>query len=234
MKAQNTSHAVMAQRLEPPDSLDFFPTPPWATRGLIEHVLKPLSLAYPNERVCDPAAGKGHMVRPLAEFFSEVLASDIFDYGMGYEVFDFLSLENSLGMEAWPFDMPDWIIANPPFGPAANPRFTRFTEIAERLARIGVAMFGRIQALESEGRYKRIYRAFGGHVLWAQHVERVPLVEGRYDPKASSASAYGWLLVLNQKHGFMNTLPVPSIPTVFIPPCRKSLERQGDFRELTT
>jgi integrase len=34
---QNTSHAVMAQRTESLDSPDDFPTPPWATRGLIEH-----------------------------------------------------------------------------------------------------------------------------------------------------------------------------------------------------
>ena len=37
--AQNTSHAVMAQRTESPDSLDDFPTPPWATRAFVEHVL---------------------------------------------------------------------------------------------------------------------------------------------------------------------------------------------------
>jgi hypothetical protein len=29
---QNISHAVMAQRTEPKDSRDDFPTPPWATR----------------------------------------------------------------------------------------------------------------------------------------------------------------------------------------------------------
>src|SRR3546814_6501707 len=33
--SQNTSHAVMAQRVEAHDSLDYFPTPPWATRALI-------------------------------------------------------------------------------------------------------------------------------------------------------------------------------------------------------
>jgi hypothetical protein len=37
---QNISHAVMAQRNEPKDSRDDFPTPPRATRGLIEHVLE--------------------------------------------------------------------------------------------------------------------------------------------------------------------------------------------------
>lgn len=33
------SSAVMARRIEPPDSLDWFPTPPWATRALLELVL---------------------------------------------------------------------------------------------------------------------------------------------------------------------------------------------------
>ena len=37
---QNISHAVMAQRHEAKDSLDDFPTPPWATRALLEHVLE--------------------------------------------------------------------------------------------------------------------------------------------------------------------------------------------------
>ena len=39
---QNTSHAVMAQRVEAANSLDNFPTPPWATRALIEHVIATL------------------------------------------------------------------------------------------------------------------------------------------------------------------------------------------------
>ena len=40
LMVQNTSHAVMAQRIEAADSPDDFPTPPWATRALIEHVLE--------------------------------------------------------------------------------------------------------------------------------------------------------------------------------------------------
>ena len=36
--SQNRSPAVMAQRAEPHDSLDDFPTPPWAVRAMLEHV----------------------------------------------------------------------------------------------------------------------------------------------------------------------------------------------------
>src|SRR5690606_27106177 len=35
----NGARAIAARRLEPADSLDYFPTPPWATRALIEVVL---------------------------------------------------------------------------------------------------------------------------------------------------------------------------------------------------
>ena len=37
---QNTSHAAMAQRVEPKDSLDDLPTPPGAPRALLEHVVE--------------------------------------------------------------------------------------------------------------------------------------------------------------------------------------------------
>jgi hypothetical protein len=86
---QNTSHAVMAQRAEARDSLDDFPTPPWATRALVEHVLEDkASLA---EMVClEPACGVGHMGKVLSEYFGEVRCSDLHPYGYG-EVRDYLA-----------------------------------------------------------------------------------------------------------------------------------------------
>ena len=48
---QNTSAAVMAQRKESRRSLDDFPTPPWATRALVEHVLKPMGWYEPDALV---------------------------------------------------------------------------------------------------------------------------------------------------------------------------------------
>ena len=79
--AQNTSSAVMQQRIEPNDSLDDYPTPSWATRALIEHVLKPEALRQELTinretdlppswlRVWEPAANRGYMARPLTEYF---------------------------------------------------------------------------------------------------------------------------------------------------------------------
>lgn len=73
-----SARAVMASRREPPGSLDFFPTPPWATRALMQHVLA----AEPYLRTCwEPAAGRGHMADVLAEYFDTVHRSDVYDYG---------------------------------------------------------------------------------------------------------------------------------------------------------
>src|SRR5882757_9987274 len=79
---QNTSHAVMAQRSEPKDSPDDFPTPPWATRGLLEHVLIDKQ-ALANMNCLEPACGAGHMAKVLKEYFSDVHCSDAYHYGYG-------------------------------------------------------------------------------------------------------------------------------------------------------
>jgi hypothetical protein len=40
--------------------------------------------------VWEPAAGEGHMAEVLMEYFQQVRASDVFDYGCGYEVGSFV------------------------------------------------------------------------------------------------------------------------------------------------
>src|ERR1700738_1756283 len=101
------STAVMAQRREPPDALDYFPTPPWATRALFRHVLPALDV----DGICsvwEPACGEGHMSAVIEEFAgSYVVASDVFDYGFGQVPVDFIHNE--------PLCRPDWVITNPPF-----------------------------------------------------------------------------------------------------------------------
>jgi hypothetical protein len=85
---QNVSHAVMAQRHENKDSLDDFPTPPWASRAFLEHVIGTEDLA--NKSCYEPACGAGHMAKVLTEYFGEVHATDVHPYGFG-GIHDFLS-----------------------------------------------------------------------------------------------------------------------------------------------
>src|SRR5262245_39903270 len=103
---QNRSHAVMAQRSEAKDSRDDFPTPPLATRALLEHVLvRPL--VTPQMTCLEPACGTGHMDKVLWEYFAETTASDVYPYGYG-GVADFLKGPHEVASY-------DWVITNPPF-----------------------------------------------------------------------------------------------------------------------
>lgn len=208
---QNTSHAVMAQRFEAADSLDNFPTPKWATRALMEEVLR----AGPDFRklTCwEPACGQGFMGTVLEEYFGEVRSSDIHDYGRG-EVHDYLASGLFGSGEAEPFY--DWVITNPPF---------RLAEefILQSLGRVrgGVAMLVRTVFLESVGRYERLFKPHPP-TYCAQFTERVPMVKGRVDPKASTATGYCWIVWQKPLAG--------SSRLRWIPPCRKRLERPGDY-----
>ena len=200
---QNKSHAVMAQRVEARDSLDNFPTPPWATRALLEHIIQ----QDVSKQTClEPACGAGHMSRPLDEYFSSVQRSDIADYGFG-EVKDFFDYEAN---ERW-----DWIITNPPFRLAEG-----FIEKALAQTNVGAAFLVRTTFIESVGRYRRLFEKRPPSIF-AQFVERVPMVKGRLDPAASTATGYCWLVWLQ------NFNASPSL--AWIPPCRRALERPDDY-----
>ena len=73
----------MAQRTEAGDSPDDFPTPPWATRVLIEHVLDKNALA---DMTClEPACGAGHMAKVPKEYFLEyVEVGGLVSYGVNF------------------------------------------------------------------------------------------------------------------------------------------------------
>jgi hypothetical protein len=203
---QNTSHAVMSQRMEARDSADDFPTPPWATRALLHHVIGPEPVLGPLTCL-EPACGAGHMAKVLKECFCSVVASDAFEYGFGTSR-DFLCMP-------YPPASFDWVITNPPFRMAEQ-----FAERALTVARQGVALLVRTVFLESVGRYERIFKLRPPAII-AQFVERVPMVKGRLDQKASTATSYAWL-VWDAEFTAQSQLR-------WIPPCRKRLEQAGDY-----
>lgn len=203
---QNTSHAVMSQRSEPADSPDDFPTPPWATRALFEHVLTPWRREFTDLICLEPACGAGHMARVLKEYFREVHSYDAFDYNYG-KIRDFLT---------YPYETNavDWVITNPPFRLAED-----FVLRALSVARTGVAILARTVFLESVGRYEGIF-AKCPPAIFAQFVERVPMVKGRLDERATTATGYAWFVW--HKEGGDPRL-------AWIPPCRRRLERRTDY-----
>lgn len=77
-------------------SLEYFPTPPWATRAVIGELLFPLGFELKTKRVREPCAGGGHMVLPLREQFGAVDVADVANWGINPEIRDFL-LESFTG-----------------------------------------------------------------------------------------------------------------------------------------
>lgn len=204
---QNRSHAVMSQRIEAHDSLDFFPTPPWATRALCEWLQTIEGAKLYDMTAWEPACGADDMARPLREFFARVLSTDVHDYGFGDRL-DFL----------WPtpgLSTRDWIITNPPFRLGEQ-----FATAAVARARRGVALLVRTAFLESADRYDALYRpAPPSDIL--QFVERVPMFKGRLDRHGSSATAYCWLVWRKGE--------ASGTRFHWIAPCRKRLERDSDY-----
>jgi len=225
MSSQNTSSAVMQQRSEPHDSLDDFPTPPWATRALCEFLIgqgHALSLQDCRE----PCANRGHMVRPLRDYFGHVLASDVFDYGAGFRVRDYLFGPDS----HW--DKTDWTFINPPFRLAQE-----FIERAIRLSRVGVVVIARSAFSEGQERADTLFIP-NPPSFELQFSERVVMLKGRLvqsgavDPladkpgkKASTATSYSAFIWLKGDAGRVDTRKR------WIAPCRKRLERPGDYPE---
>ena len=171
----------MSTRRDPPKALDYFPTPPWATRALLEF-LAPLDGAT----VWEPAAGKRHMADVLAEYFGQVWASDVHDYGIGDLLGSFIG--EGPDVIKTPGGGVDWIITNPPFNGALE-----FAERALDVAADGVALLVRTAWLETEMRYERLFKPHPPtYVL--QFAPRVPMHRGRWEPDGSTLTAYCWVV----------------------------------------
>jgi len=159
------------------------------------------------------------MVAPLGEYFRDVRAGDVHDYGFGFRVEDYLFGPTPEAV--------DWTITNPPFRLAEQ-----FIERALQSSDAGVAVLVRSTFTEGINRWFRIFAVKPpSHVL--QFSERVLMLKGRLvkdgavcprlNRRVTSATAYSWLvwkLPLTVSRGTR---------LEWIGPCRTSLTRPGDY-----
>jgi hypothetical protein len=198
----------MQQRSEPHSSLDDFPTPPWATRALCEWLQNQRGIQTEARSCREPTANRGHMVKPLCEYFDEVLASDIHDYGAGYGVEDYL-----FGLQPAPID---WTIFNPPFRLAEQ-----FIQRALATSTEGCCAIVRSAFLEGVGRFGSLFSQNPPTTV-LQFAERVVMHKGKLSANGSTATAYCWLIWENGEMGSGTQFG-------WIAPCRKRLEKASDY-----
>lgn len=218
--------AVMAKRAavvddpdeEGGDPNDYFPTPCWAARAMAALIV---ALDAQARSVRDPACGAGHMVHGFRDYFERVEAFDLIDRGCG-QVMDFL------GAEAGRVGPVDIIATNPPFKHAEA-----FLRLAWTRAERGVVLLLRLPWIEGTGRH-RLHMTDCPLTVMAPFSERVPMVKGRWDPDASSATAYGVFVYMKPAAGperyMVEALGRRWPSTMPIPPGQKArLIRPSDY-----
>jgi hypothetical protein len=211
--------SVMQQRHHaPPDELDFFPTPPWSVRAFLK-VLEGFEPALASGIAWEPACGAGHMAAVLKERFGAVCASDIFAHP--WLAPDHLRIARRPGRVDFLGEIEnpppaDWIITNPPFQTALD-----FALRGLALANRGVALLVRTSWVEGADRFERLFRPHPPTAV-VQYCERVAMTRGRWEPNASTATSYCWVVWVKGESG----------PTQFrwIPPgSKKRFSRPEDL-----
>lgn len=170
---------------------DYYATDPIAIDKL-------LSVEYPQHKIWECASGGGHLSKRLQEHGFWVYSTDIVDRGYCDEIVDFLNEEPIYGIHAQPlfgrvqtaFD----IITNPPYKYA-----TEFVLRALELlpARCKCYMFLKLTFLESEKRYKQIFKdnppirihVFSKRVACAKNGDF-----SRVKESGGSVTAYAWFV----------------------------------------
>jgi hypothetical protein len=154
--------------------LDLYETPSVAVEALLRTEQIP-------QRIWEPAAGKGAIVRVLRDHGHAVIASDIFDYGNLHFVRDFLT-ETAVPAGT------QMILTNPPYQ-IVEPFVARALELCPL-----VIMLLRLAFLESERRC---------HILEDRGLARVHVFRKRLPMmhrdlwagrKANSGMAFAWML----------------------------------------
>jgi hypothetical protein len=160
-----------AKRRADLDGPDFFPTPAWATRALID-----------NERfegaIWECACGDGEMARVLKKAGHKVFASDLYARGHGETGVDFLVATRRA----------DNIVTNPPYNCAEA-----FVAQGLKLARRKFALLLRLAFLEGAGRANKIFLKHPPSRVWV-FSERITFYMKDAKRAGSGTTAYAWFV----------------------------------------
>lgn len=198
------------------ETKDFIPTPPFATRVLFEHVAPDMKKGTSERVFLDPAAGHGHMMGVAREYgYEQVHGWDITAHP------DSGVIEHDFTQDAAPFYGADDIVTNPPYAELEG-----FIQNGLDMASKNFALLVRVQALETQGRYDRVYSRTPPTQI-AFFSDRIPFKTGKVVRKAPKMFFHCWLYwdVAAMKSGSHAPRPPMWIP----PNAQIKLQKDSDY-----
>jgi len=167
----NGAFKPTAKRRADLDGPDFFPTPAWATRALVDNE------TFQGE-IWECACGDGEMARVLEEAGHKVFATDLYPRGHGQAGVDFLSATRDT----------DNIVTNPPYNCAEA-----FVAQGLKRARKKFALLLRLAFLEGANRAETIFLKHPPSRVWV-FSERITFYMKDAKKAGSGTTAYAWFV----------------------------------------
>jgi len=163
---------VTNRRLLENEGPDFYPTPEWGTKALMDYVTF-------DGNILEPCCGDGAMSQVLGERYS-VISSDKYDRGYG-EVKDFFD---------YPYLSCNNIVTNPPFNIAEN-----VLSHALGVATHKIALLLRLSFLESQRRYEKFFKSvYTQPCTVLVFSERLSMYPKGYPVKGGGTTSYAWFV----------------------------------------
>ena len=160
------------RRISPKDSLDFYPTPPWAVQVLLYYEKF-------KGNILEPACGIGNISEILKKNRYNVFSNDIIDRGYGDLHQDFLTINEVF----------DNIVTNPPYNKA-----NEFVIHALKCSKNKVAMLLRLSFLEGSNRYSNIYTKTPPTYVYVFSKRVTFMPETIKGNSGSGPTAYAWFI----------------------------------------
>lgn len=151
---------------------DFYSTDPIAVDYLLQYETF-------NHNIWEPACGTGNISKRLEDYGYNVLSTDIIDRGFGGGRIDFLQCHKPFKGD---------IITNPPFNKSME-FVTKALELSDRK----VAMFLKLQFLETKKRYDHIFKDKPLARVYV-FVKRIRCFRNDVWNNDTSAVAYAWFI----------------------------------------
>lgn len=177
---------------------DFYPTPAWATRALVENETF-------QGTVLEPACGDGSMSKILDYHGLNVSSYDLYDRGYGRPGHDFLKSTEVF----------DNIITNPPYNLAGD-----FVLHALGMSRNKVAFLLRLAFLESAQRQQEIFLKTPLARVWI-FSERVTFYPKGEERASGGTTAYAWFV---WDHSYEGSPEIRWLPLGMKPNSRNSFK----------